>query len=121
MTHVNCRLTGKNRDQLRNPTLGNRVWATFTILAAILEGTWLLPAYGSLVTVAVVYETRLLPATVGIRVSSDNYSSLRDAIYSYSSRGDVDTNGIGVSSSGFSSLGEFKAAFILPSPLAKKV
>jgi len=62
MTHVNCRLTGKNRDQLRNPTLGNRVWATFTILAAILEGTWLLPAYWSLVTVAVVYETRLLPA-----------------------------------------------------------
>jgi len=30
MTHVTCRLTTKNRDQLRNPTLGNRVWATFT-------------------------------------------------------------------------------------------
>jgi len=30
MTHVTCRLTAKNRDQLRNPTLGNRVWATFT-------------------------------------------------------------------------------------------
>jgi len=27
--HVTCRLTAKNRDQLRNPTLGNRVWATF--------------------------------------------------------------------------------------------
>ena len=27
MTHVNCRLTAENRDQLRNPTLGNRVWA----------------------------------------------------------------------------------------------
>ena len=25
-------LTAKNRDQLRNPTLGNRVWATFTFL-----------------------------------------------------------------------------------------
>jgi len=24
-----CRLTAKNRDQLRNPTLGIRVWATF--------------------------------------------------------------------------------------------
>ena len=24
------RLTANNRDQLRNPTLGNRVWATFT-------------------------------------------------------------------------------------------
>ena len=29
MTHVTCRLTAKNRDQLRNPTLANRVWATF--------------------------------------------------------------------------------------------
>ena len=26
-----CRLTAKNRDQLRDPTLGNRVWATFTL------------------------------------------------------------------------------------------
>ena len=30
MTHVTCRLTAKNRDQLRNPTLGNRVRATFS-------------------------------------------------------------------------------------------
>ena len=30
VTHVTCRLTAKNRDQLRNPTLGNRVWATVT-------------------------------------------------------------------------------------------
>ena len=29
MTHVTCRRTAKNRDQLRNPTLANRVWATF--------------------------------------------------------------------------------------------
>jgi len=27
MTHVTCRLTAKNRDQLRNATLGTRVWA----------------------------------------------------------------------------------------------
>jgi len=31
MTHATCRLTAKNRDKLRNPTLGNRVWATFFI------------------------------------------------------------------------------------------
>jgi len=31
MTHVTCRLTAKNRDQLRNPALGNRVSAKFTI------------------------------------------------------------------------------------------
>jgi len=30
MTHVTCRLTAKKRDQLRNPSLGNGVWATFT-------------------------------------------------------------------------------------------
>jgi len=30
MTQVTCRLTAKKRDQLRNSTLGNRVWATFT-------------------------------------------------------------------------------------------
>jgi len=29
MTHITRRLTAKNRDQLWNPTLGNRVWATF--------------------------------------------------------------------------------------------
>ena len=27
MTHVTCKLTAKNGDQLGNPTLGNRVWA----------------------------------------------------------------------------------------------
>ena len=33
MTHVTCRLAAKNRDQLRNPTLGNRVrGASFTSL-----------------------------------------------------------------------------------------
>jgi len=32
MTHVTCRLTAKNRDQLRSPTLGSRVWATLTFL-----------------------------------------------------------------------------------------
>jgi len=32
MTHITCRLTAENRDQLRNPTLGNRVWDTFAFL-----------------------------------------------------------------------------------------
>ena len=31
MTHVTCRLTAKNRDQLRSPTLGSRVRATFLL------------------------------------------------------------------------------------------
>ena len=29
MTHVTCRLTAKNRNQLQSPTLGNQVRATF--------------------------------------------------------------------------------------------
>ena len=37
MTHVTCRLTVKNRDQLRNLTLSDRVQATFTVsVAAVL-------------------------------------------------------------------------------------
>ena len=36
MIHVTCRLTAKNRDQLQNPTLGNRVRATFTFLVALI-------------------------------------------------------------------------------------
>ena len=36
MTHVTCRLTAKNRDQLRNPMLGNRVWATITLFRDIV-------------------------------------------------------------------------------------
>jgi len=42
MTHVTFRLTAKNRDQLRNPTLGNRVWATFYLYLLVtlaLQGT----------------------------------------------------------------------------------
>ena len=34
MTHVTCGLTAKNRDQLRNPALGNRVWANFTFFSS---------------------------------------------------------------------------------------
>ena len=37
MTHVTCRLTAKDRDQLRNTTLGNRVWATFYLYLFLQE------------------------------------------------------------------------------------
>ena len=53
MTHVTCRLTAKNGDQLRNPTLGNRAWASFTVFTVLcrhqpgcsrpwpaVDGTW---------------------------------------------------------------------------------
>ena len=35
MTHITCRLTAKNRDHLRNPTLGSRVWATCTFTCIV--------------------------------------------------------------------------------------
>jgi len=37
MTHGTCRLTAKNRDRLRNPTLGNRVWATFNFFLPFIS------------------------------------------------------------------------------------
>ena len=42
MIHVTCRLTAKNRDHLRNPTLGNRVWASemaYTVSSGALNST----------------------------------------------------------------------------------
>ena len=33
---ITCRLTAKNRDQLWNPTLCNRIWVTFTFL--VMDG-----------------------------------------------------------------------------------
>ena len=35
MTHATCRLTAKNRDQLRNRALGCRVWVTFLPLCVV--------------------------------------------------------------------------------------
>jgi len=37
MTHVTCKLTAKNRDQLRNPTLGNRLRAAFLIIGDVSD------------------------------------------------------------------------------------
>ena len=41
MTHITCRLTAKNRDQLRNPTLGNRVWATLPTYLLTAENIYM--------------------------------------------------------------------------------
>jgi len=35
MTHVTCRLTAKNRAQLRNPAHGDRVWTTFRFFTTL--------------------------------------------------------------------------------------
>jgi len=39
MTHVTCRLTVRNWDQLRNPALGNRVSMTFNFYTIIISYT----------------------------------------------------------------------------------
>ena len=60
MTHVTCRLTAKNRDQLRNPALGNRVWATFYTFSWRLPLRYVgryLHRMGSM-----IYETVLCPS-----------------------------------------------------------
>ena len=40
MTHITYRLTAKNRDQLQNPTLGNRVWAAFFTTSIVVVRTY---------------------------------------------------------------------------------
>ena len=39
MTHVTCKLTAKNRDQLRNPALGNRLHVTITFFILITNSS----------------------------------------------------------------------------------
>ena len=56
MTHLTCRLTAKNRDQLLNPTLGNRVWAAFTFTCA---DNVALPTFAALYTFHIVWPTLL--------------------------------------------------------------
>ena len=39
MTHITCRLTAKSRDQLRNPTLGSRVyWLPLPFVSGVCSG-----------------------------------------------------------------------------------
>jgi len=92
MTYVTCRLTAKNRDQLRNPTLGNRVWATFTFLVHARSRTnwsgpvWFRPIRGDTLRhvsrhtrISVVCTTQLLFATIslaGAIVTSNGEQSL---------------------------------------------
>jgi len=55
MTHITCRLTAKNRDQLQNPTLGNRVWATFTFFTFFTCCLLLFYYFGAVVICCVMY------------------------------------------------------------------
>jgi len=78
MTHVTCRLTAKNRDQLRNPTLGNRVWATFTFLVAL----WLCPEGGSVAECLACW-TQAQKARVQIAAATLSGNSLRPTVHTH--------------------------------------
>ena len=68
MTHVTCRLTAENRDQLRNPTLGNRISATFTFFTLCSSAVYLhlcFTAYSS-------WSQRCTPASVLVTLSSSS-------------------------------------------------
>jgi len=58
MTHVTCRLTAQKRDQLQNPTLGNRVWVTFTFTLLLAVGNLHNSAYDSTVLIVTDCDTR---------------------------------------------------------------
>ena len=62
MAHVTCRLAAKNRDQLRNPTLGNRVWATFLPELVAASLVWSLSSL--LCSVSVKYYCREKSTTI---------------------------------------------------------
>jgi len=79
MTHVTCRPTAKNRHQLWNPTLGNRVSATFIFLLQELWALFDWVHYGQLLgtakTFATEYETPIMTVSHHCRLT--NYELLR--------------------------------------------
>ena len=66
MTHVTCRLTAKKRDQLRYPTLGNRVWATFRDNHVVFSGdfNFILSDFLTLITLRSLVEYGLRLETI---------------------------------------------------------
>ena len=58
MTHVTCRLTAKNRDQLPNPTLQSSMGClyVFSLLVGELDGDW--PGRALLQTDSVMHKRR---------------------------------------------------------------
>jgi len=68
---VTCRLTAKNRDQLRNPTSGNRVRATFTFFIPFSKLSEWRSAVSSTAHVASILHLALLIISNARRRSTD--------------------------------------------------
>jgi len=77
MTHVTCRLTAKTWDQLRDPTLGNRVWATFFIYLVRLHlartNTIQTNVYFVVTILQPEYRTRRLDVFVEVHLPSTSF------------------------------------------------
>jgi len=84
MTHVTCRLTAKNRDQLRNPTLCNRVWATRFHIAHITNHRQWIPYCHN-----VCLKTKKLPNFV--KAFEQNTENNCAGVSSYFSLADIST------------------------------
>ena len=76
MTHVTCRLTAQNWDQLRNPALGNWVWTTFTFYHSC---TWTPSTLAQLVFAGCVTEagSRYVMWSVLLRLLQDEDEPVR--------------------------------------------
>jgi len=80
MTHVTCRLTAKNRDQLRNATLGNRVWASFFYCVSEKD-SYIFRYNANIVNQSIYYKQKNETA---------RYIAVKCMTYNYDSGGDKD-------------------------------
>ena len=86
MTHVTCRLSANNQDQLRNRTLDNRVWAT---LGMVWYGMVNVDLYSAIITKVSNaldtlvsgekpgFQTLSLPFIVKVIVPSHTYNTIQ--------------------------------------------
>jgi len=78
MNHVSCRLTAKNRDQLRNPKLGNRVWTTFTLGQDAGETTSRVCHHGYTLLLPTIFVVHIGQMCLSVRFSFALASELSD-------------------------------------------
>jgi len=113
MTHVTCRLTAKNQDQLRNPyALSNRVWAAFAVIYPHLGLVKRVAARG-------VCEEQVRctppPGSLQPRATADDdvsdcVISQNDDVITSANDDDVDQTERGAAASWLGGLGELQAA-----------
>jgi len=99
MTHITCRLTAKNRDRLRNPTLGNRVGLPLPFLRVVPLWAYLMPINaGEVVEISLVGHAAMTHENLVVDDRGQRKPAEYVAIQSYQFRRVVlcDTHHIGV-------------------------